>query len=365
MTLLYAGTFLILTAYIYFMIKFIRSWKNTPDFSFSGETGSLKITVIVPFFNEEENLPALLNSLSKQTLESDHWECLFINDSSTDNSYHIVEEFCKRNANCRLTDNNGKGKKSALRTGLEIAKGDLIVTTDADCTFPGNRLKTILNFQNETDSDMIIMPVLMTGHDTFVQRFSNADFLALQMVTAGSVLSGNPLMCNGANLAFKNIPDNISLNEKYISGEDMFLLEWMKRNKKKISWLRSKDVIVRTSSPKNLRQLIFQRSRWISKSGGYRDPALVFFSLLVFAVNLIMPVILFTTLVNPEFWTIFGIWFTAKTVVDYSLIRSGFRFFNTYISFSEFVLMQLLYPFYMIMVSVSGLLFPVRWKRDN
>jgi len=363
MTLLYAGTFLILTAYIYFMIKFIRSWKNTTDFSFSGETGTLKMTVIIPFFNEEKNLPELLNSLSDQTLDADHREYLFINDNSTDSSCRIIEEFCRQNANCKLMHNKGKGKKSALRTGLEAATGDIIVTTDADCTFHENRLKTILHFQTETDPDMIIMPVLMTGHDTFVQRFSNADFLALQMVTAGSALSGNPLMCNGANLAFKNTSDDISLNEKYVSGEDMFMLEWMKKNKKKIFWLRSKDVIVRTSSPGNLKQLISQRSRWISKSGGYRDPTLIFFSLLVFAVNLIMPVILFTALAIPEFWPMFGVWFATKTVIDYSLIRSGFRFFNTYISFPEFVIMQLLYPFYMIPVSVSGLLFPVRWKK--
>ncbi len=336
-----------------------------PDFSFSEDPRSLKISVIIPFFNEEENLPALLKSLSEQTLKPVHWECLFINDDSTDNSRPIIEEFCKKHDNCKLTDNKGKGKKEALKTGLGIATGDLIVTTDADCTFPANRMKTILSFQNKTDSDMIIMPVLMTGNDTFLQRFSNADFLALQMVTAGSALSGKPLMCSGANLAFKNTDNKVPLKEKYISGDDMFLLEWMKQNKKKISWLKSKDVIVRTSSPKNMKQFMSQRSRWISKSGGYRDPDLIAYSLLVFAVNLIMPAILFAAISIPVFRPLFVVWFAVKTIVDYSLIRSGYSFFNTSVSLPEFILMQFLYPFYMILISASALFSPAKWKRSS
>ena len=361
-SILYAGSFSFLLIYIFFMLKYIRLWKSTPDFSFSEGHVNLKLTVVIPFFNEEKSLHRIITSLKKQTLNQKYWEVLFVNDNSTDNSAAVLKEYCLQNANCSILNNRGEGKKSALKTGIENAKGELIVTTDADCVFPENRLKTILNFYSASHTDFMIMPVVMTGNRNFLQRFFVTDFLALQMVTAGSALSGKPLMSNGANMAFKRIADDPDLKENYASGEDMFLLEWMKKEGKKTGYLKSKDVLVSTRAPQTLKQFLSQRSRWISKAGGYRDAFLIAFSLLVFSVNLLTVIFLIASFLNPDMWFTFGLWYGSKTLTDYLLIRSGFSFFEIHISLPEFAFMQLLYPFYMLLVTVGGFLFPVKWK---
>ncbi len=361
---IHAALILLLAVYVYFMIKFIRLWRNTPDFSFSGKnsSGSLNLSVVIPFYNEKKNLPRLLVSLNEQQAIPGSVEIVFVDDNSTDSSAAIVEEFCRHNSNCHLLKNSGKGKKSALRTGVEKSQGELIVTTDADCALSGRQLKTVQEFQKSTGADLIIMPVAMTGTRTFVQRFFSADFLALQMVSAGSAVWDKPLMCNGANLAFRKPAVDVDLKENYSSGEDMFLLEWMKKRKKRISYLKSKEVLVRTPAPKTLKQFISQRSRWLSKAGGYRDPFLIFFSLLIFSVNLFSLVLLVATIIFPGVWLFWVLWFGIKTLTDLSLLRSGSGFFGFSISFPEFALMQILYPFYMLWVTFRGFFTPVKWK---
>jgi len=355
-------SFLLLSGYSYFMIKYIRVWKRTPDFSFSGIPKDIRLSVIVPFFNEEKNIPSLLDSFNCQTLDGNKWEVLFVNDGSDDNSLDLLQEYCTKNTNCRIIHNRGKGKKKALVTGIGEATGDVIITTDADCRFSAGRLGAILKFWSVSEPDMLIMPVVMTGAENFLQRFYAIDFLALQMVTAGAALSGDPLMVNGANMAFARIKNIIDLKESFVSGEDMFLLENMKKTKKKISYLKSVDVLVETDVPETLRQFIAQRSRWISKAGGYRDLSLIFFSLLIFSVNLLTLVFLTLSFVSTVVFAALAVWFGLKTLTDYLLLRPGFRFFGEKVFFPEFAVMQVLYPFYMILIALKGFLSPVKWK---
>jgi cellulose synthase/poly-beta-1,6-N-acetylglucosamine synthase-like glycosyltransferase len=359
---LYAVTFLLLSVYVYFILKYIRTWKTAPDFSFKSAAGGISLTVLVPFRNEQENLPALLESFQKQSLSRGRWEVLFIDDHSTDESVSVVHKYCAGATNCRVIKNEGKGKKSALKTGIAKAAGDIIVTTDADCRFGKGRLSSVIAFHEHEVPDMTIMPVMMEGGASFMQKFFVADFLALQMVTAGSALTGEPLMCNGANLAFKKQDNDPDLKENYASGEDMFLLESMKKSGKKIRYLKSESAVVRTKAPGNIKQFIRQRSRWISKAGGYSDTFLLFFSLMVFAVNILT--LVFAVLAISGFipFRIFALWFIIKTLTDYSLIRSGFRFFDFRVSLLQFAVMQMLYPFYMLLVSFRGFLFRERWK---
>ncbi len=361
-TIVYVLVFSLLLVYVFVLLKYIRHWNNTPDFSFSANKSATLISVIIPFHNEEKSIDRLVQSLTQQTLKKESWEVLFVNDNSTDESIKVINRFCGNRFNFRIISNEGFGKKAALIKGINSVNQGLIVTTDADCYFSSGWLSAIASFYEKNSPDMIIMPVVMTGEYSFWQQLQVTDFIALQMVGAGSALSGNPILCNGANLAFKKIDENVKLKEEYASGEDMFLLEWMKQKGRDIEYLKSQEVIATTPGPETFKQFLNQRARWISKAGGYGDITIIFSSLLFFIVNLSQLMFFIFGLINPEFMLLWAIWFVAKTVVDYSLISIGSRFFNIKTSIARFIIMQFIYPIYMLVVTGQGFLFPVKWK---
>jgi glycosyltransferase involved in cell wall biosynthesis len=92
------------------------------------------ISAIVPVFNEEESLPYFFKEILKYLPKVDKdYEIVFIDDGSTDKSLAILKDFAKENKNIRiLSFRKNQGKSEALTLGFEKAKGDYIVTLDAD-----------------------------------------------------------------------------------------------------------------------------------------------------------------------------------------------------------------------------------------
>lgn len=92
------------------------------------------ISIVVPVFNEEENLKLLYSDVTETVKDLDkNYEILFIDDGSTDKSFDILKEFEKKNKNIRIFSfRKNQGKAEALTFGFQKAKGDYIITLDAD-----------------------------------------------------------------------------------------------------------------------------------------------------------------------------------------------------------------------------------------
>jgi len=92
------------------------------------------ISIIIPFFNEEDNLKKLYRELTEELgkLKQEH-EIIFINDGSTDKSLSMAEELKKNNDNLKIINfKKRQGKGKALDAGLKIVSGDLVCFMDAD-----------------------------------------------------------------------------------------------------------------------------------------------------------------------------------------------------------------------------------------
>jgi glycosyltransferase involved in cell wall biosynthesis len=92
------------------------------------------ISIIVPLFNEAENLTALYAELTA-VLKTMHvpYECLFIDDGSTDTGFEILQLLVKKDSHIRaIRFRTNFGKASALQAGFDAAKGDYVVQIDAD-----------------------------------------------------------------------------------------------------------------------------------------------------------------------------------------------------------------------------------------
>ncbi|MCF8358230.1 MAG: glycosyltransferase [Prolixibacteraceae bacterium] len=94
----------------------------------------MDISVIVPLFNEEESLPELADWIERVMAENKFsYEVLFIDDGSKDNSWEVVKKLSAKNPMFKgISFQRNYGKAAALHTGFEAAKGDVVITMDAD-----------------------------------------------------------------------------------------------------------------------------------------------------------------------------------------------------------------------------------------
>lgn len=111
----------------------------------------MDISVVIPVFNEESNLPVLYERLvNSVTSISNDYELIFVNDGSKDNSLNIIKELSLKNPQVKYIDfSKNFGHQLAVFAGLENAKGDTIVIIDADLQDPPELIKELYSKMKE------------------------------------------------------------------------------------------------------------------------------------------------------------------------------------------------------------------------
>ena len=94
----------------------------------------MNISVVVPLFNEDESLPELCAWIDKVMQKNNFtYEVLLIDDGSKDKSWEVVEQISTENSNIKgVKFRRNYGKSAALNVGFSKAKGDVVITMDAD-----------------------------------------------------------------------------------------------------------------------------------------------------------------------------------------------------------------------------------------
>lgn len=103
------------------------------------------ISIIVPVYNTEKYISETLNSILNQTY--DNWECICIDDCSTDESRDIIEKFVIKDLRIKLLKlNKNSGAATARNTGIREARGDYLAFIDADDLWKREKLEIQLKF---------------------------------------------------------------------------------------------------------------------------------------------------------------------------------------------------------------------------
>jgi glycosyltransferase involved in cell wall biosynthesis len=317
------------------------------------------VSVVIACRNEEKNLAAVLEDISQQNYPDNLFEVIIVNDGSTDKTVEKASGFAGIK-NILILNNKGSGKKQALRTGIVAAKSNLIITTDADCRIGKDWLRTIAAFHEKYKPDMIISPVEIESVPGLFIRFQELEFLSLQGITAGSALSGEPVMCNGANLAFnrgKYIHNCDNLHDELNSGDDIFLLHSLKKeNLSKILWLESPDVMVTTAFSPTLRSFLKQRSRWVSKGKAYNDRDTIILAVVTLIAVILQISYLAALFTNPSLiWNFLSI-LILKSIPDFFILVNTSKRYNRRELMRWFLPVQLAYPFYILCVVIYSLI---------
>lgn len=358
--LLYLFLGLLAVSYLFLIFVFIYGWRRTPYYRHSSElTKACGVAVVIAFRNEEACLGVLLNALSRQSYSE--FDLILVDDHSTDGSCDVVDSFCGRFQALKLIHADGRGKKAALKEGIFVAKAELIITIDADC-IPGPQwVETVLHFYTDHKPDMIIGPVRYADSQYLFGRLQQIEFATLVGSGAGAAGAGMPIMCNGANLAFKRDAWMNSVNDlqpEIASGDDMFLLQSFKKKHAKIRFLKSEEALVQTQAANTFGSFLKQRTRWSGKSYAYTDREIIFTGFTVAAVSLAEFGLIILSVFNISFLFGFIFLFLLKLVADIIFYKQIHSFLKLPFSWLLFSFLSLLYPFYVTVVLVLSHLSP-------
>lgn len=328
-------------------------------------------TIVVPFRNEKDNLPILLESLRQLNYPIDLFEIVLIDDFSQDDSQKLIYIWRMQHGEYDVTllENikvSGSPKKDAIARAVPIAKQDWIITTDADCTFHKDWLLTLDHYIQENEVAMVAGAVKYDNGRSFIRQFQQLDLTSLQGATIGSFGLGLGFMCNGANLSYTKSLflelGGFGGNLDKATGDDVFLLQKaVAKHPQKVHYLKAESHIVTTQPLAYWGKLFQQRVRWASKTGAYQSVFGKDLAVIVFAGNLCCLVALALALFGTLSWFGFAAVFGIKFAVDTVLLYKANRFIcGTWMWF--LVPSSILYPFFSVSVALYAMFFGYSWK---
>ena len=265
----------------------------------------------------------------------------------------------------RGVNDDNLGKKHALSKLIHAATTEYVWLHDGDVVWPpvcqpeGRSVfcqpKAVCQH-----SGLVILPLQMESESdepSLLEKLQIAEYAAIQELTMRTAKRGHAVMCSGANLIVRReawLACEPDLHPEIPSGDDMFLLEAMKKRGYKISVIDEPDYTAVVRPQTTWRAFFRQRMRWAGKAPKYTDPDILRCGALIVAANLLQ-------LLCPLILLI-------KFPIEYSLIRRRqmrehkiINYQLSIINFSIALLLELLYPFYILLSLLGGLFRQKKW----
>lgn len=342
----------------------IYGYNKINTVNYSSLQPKTKFTIIVPFRNEAENLPILLESFSNLHYPNELFEVILVDDESKQEFILPTLNYAVKIIQNRRLSNSPK--KDAITTAMQYVVSDWVVTTDADCTVNKEWLATFDNYIQLHDVSMIASAVSYACKNSFLHHFQQLDLTSLQGATIGSFGINKGFMCNGANFAYmKSLFTKLNGfegNDKIASGDDVFLLQKAIANfPEKVHYLKSKNSIVITKPIDDWKNLFYQRVRWASKTSSYNSHFGILLGLIVFAGNLILVLGWLFSVIGIIYFKEFIFLLLSKFIVDTILLHKS----NSYLNQKKIrylIASSLLYPFFTVSVAFYSLVGKYEWK---
>ncbi|MFP4163002.1 MAG: glycosyltransferase [Chitinispirillaceae bacterium] len=252
---------------------------------------SFSFSVVIAARNEEENIRACLESVFNQSIPRFRYEVIVVNDRSDDSTPEILDELKAVYENLRVvnvtrTVSGVSPKKHAVSKGIEKARNEIVVFTDADCVVPCDWLFTISRyFTSDTGLVQGITGYRYPpGMDKMFFGLQAIDFLSHGVVAAAAIGAGLPINSNANNFAFRRkafegIGGYGDRADRVVSGDDDLLLQRIWKSKKwKVAYMADPAGTVLTNPTPTVSAAFEQRKRWGSKTVHYCAPQVVLLS---------------------------------------------------------------------------------------
>jgi len=326
------------------------------------------ISVVISARNEEKRILPTLESLEKINYPLDKYKIIIIDDASTDNTASIINSYANKHGNWKLIrfENKSselKGKKKALKEAIDQAKGEIIFTTDADCQVPPNWLQIMSGyFDNQTS--MVLGHSPIKPGKGFWNKILEFDNLFSAIVGAAPTKLGFALTSVGRNLAYrKSVYQKVGgfdALKKFKSGDDVHLTERFRRlGKGKIDYCAHPETFVTTIRPSTNREIFHQQIRKNSKTLNKSFPT-VLLSLSLFLIFLLF---LTFPIFNMDWFALWLFVVIGRFVIEFIALTQASIIFRKKKLIPYLLIMQLIYPFYIMFFSLLGILQIYEWKK--
>ena len=346
--------------YLFLIGSFAFGFDKVILFKLEDVPAKTKFSVVIPFRNEAENLPALLKTMYALNYSKELFEVIFVDDESEDDSVEIIENSIKERSfdcsqgNIQVILNERKTnspKKDAISTAIKQANHEWIITTDADCLVPKYWLDSFDEYIQKNDANCIAAPVTYIIKNAFLDRFQLLDLLSLQGATIGGFGINKPFLCNGANFAYTkalfNELNGFDGNTQTASGDDIFMLEKAaKTHPNQLHYLKCEFATVFTKTQPTWNALLSQRVRWAAKTSAYNNWFGKFTGLVVLFMNALVIALLILTIIGTFNLKIFIYLVIIKFNIDFFLIYKSALFFNQKGVLKSFIVSFIYYPFF-------------------
>lgn len=321
------------------------------------------ITVIVAARNEEENILDCIQALNKLVYPEDKIEIILVNDHSTDKTGEIITSFIKDKPKFKIIVPDHqigslKGKTNALANAIRISRGEIILTTDADCIVSPTWAKTLVSYYQK-DVGFVGGFTTQQDYNTFA-GIQAIDFVYLLTVAAGSQNLGKPLSCIGNNMSYlKAAYEEIGgyENLKFSVTEDFNLLMAIHKTKKyKIIYPLDDGALVTSKPCPDWKTLFWQKKRW-----GVGGMASDFIGYLVMVWGYITHAAM---LLTPLFFSLTALYLCLfKIFVDYFFVYPVFKRLKLPLKIKHFIAFEIYFILYVLLLPFIVL--PnqkVKWK---
>ncbi|AMO20717.1 glycosyltransferase [Flavobacterium columnare] len=355
--------YLVLIGYSVNILWLCIGFTKVRIFSYKEVYPTTKFSIIVPFRNENKNLPNLLASFERLNYPSHLFEVILVDDDS-DDRFEIPDSRFQITLMNTIRKTNSP-KKDAINSAIPIVQNNWVITTDADCTVNKKWLSIYDAFIQEKTPKMVASGVLFSPVKSFLQNFQFLDLLSLQGTTIGSFGNCQAFMCNGANLCYQKTffeeLRGFEGNDEIASGDDVFLLQKaVQKDPKKVYFLKNTLATVCTKPENSFKKLLNQRVRWASKIANYQSIYSKQLGLFVFLMNFSLILLAFGFLfLNFEGQLLLMV-FAIKFLVDYILFRMSSEYFGK--SLKYLILSTVLYAFFSSFVVIYSLFGKYDWK---
>ena len=248
------------------------------------------VTVIVPAYNEEENIGKCLNAVKKLDYPKNKLKIIAVNDGSTDRTADIV----KKIKGVRLINKKNGGKASAMNYGMKFIDTDLVVCMDADSFPTKNYLKKAVGYFKDPEVAAVSTAVKIKEVSTISSKIQWVEYLISVVFRKLFSILDCQFVVPGAGGIYRaaTVKDVGGFDSKSLT-EDMEMTLRLQTKGYKIE--NCLDGYVYTECPKNFKNLFKQRMRWYR---GYIENFKKYFHVFL----------------NPKYGN-FGVFFMPMTIV--------------------------------------------------
>ena len=362
--------------YLFYLLKFNKHFKMENNI---GYCHPQRVSIIICARNEEMNIRRVLDALLVQDYDYSFLEIIIANDQSTDKTGEILKEYCDKHSFIKSftvinRDLVKSPKKNAVKQAINIALGEIILLTDADCLPTKNWIKSHISMYDKyPETDMVVgFTKTDTSNDglrinndhikplplklsLLKYKFEHIDFLILMFAAQGAIQAGHPFSCSGQNLSYKKESflsvqgfDNI---DKFISGDDLLLMQKFVKNKKTIKFASYAEAYTVTLPVNSWRELINQRARWASNLKVMPKMNTNFFIYLLSC---------FICIGLLPFFAIYI--YIIKIFIDDLYLRHALNDWGLKYKFIDIFWWYIISPFYILLVTLLGIFSVFKWK---